>query len=394
MNKVFAKFNLLIFSLFVSLIFGELVIRTFFPMDVGAPWRISAPNGEPYLINTPHGSVIHKFNNYEARYEMNALGLRGPELIDEMNNIVFIGDSFTFGLFIDEKDTQVARIREFANKEFDSKDKIQIINAGIGASGIVDWIAYLEDYGRLLRPKLIIINLNYPSISRGYGHPLYQLDCTANRLTRTHYPESTTITTDYTRFGDPTTSRSKRFLYNNSQLVMVIRKAYQNIKPRLEALETWVRKISNTDEAVLLSAEIQQQKPSVVFPNLPYESKSINTKEVVCFTEAAFKKLDTVAKSLGSKLMVVDIGYRWQTKIPEEESIDLVALKTVPEILRKHNITYFDLTDKMFEAKSQGVIVEIPGDGHPTSEAYELLAKNFWPVLKTEIRNLHHEPAH
>ena len=333
------------------------------------PWRISAPHGQLYLVNTPNGAVTHAFQDYRTQYIFNSLGYRGPELVDHARNVAFLGDSFTFGLFTDVDDTEVGILRKRVNETYDKKDKVQVVNAAIAASGIAEWIAYIEDYGWRLKPKIIVANLNYVSISRGYRHPLYRLNCANRTLQRADPVDARGPWPSYTKFGEQLESPVKLFLYNHSQLVMVVRKALQNAKAR----------IAPPPPSPVSTA------PKPPETNMVFQEEHVNKAEVECFTEAAFKKLNDAANALGAKLVVADIGYRWQTHIPKEKSIDLIALDAVPGVLKKLSISYIDMTDTMYHAKVNGVIVEIPGDGHPTKEAYSLLADTFWPFLKVQI---------
>jgi hypothetical protein len=323
-----------------------------------------APHGQPYLVNIPLSETKHSFRNFSTSYFINSLGNRGQEADNEPIQVVFLGDSFTFGLFIDEKNTSAGLIRTKAAEVYGT-GKIGIQNAAIAASGIADWIAFLEDYGRRLKPSIVVANLNYVSISRGYKHPLFKLDCDSESLTRTNKP----MIDSKVPWPVPKRSlglRARRWLNDHSQLFMTVRKAGHEL---LELVRS--ASVSSDDSSRL--------------PNMPFEAMAIDKKELGCFVRASFKALKAAAEQAGGKLVVIDIGYRWQTRLQPEHSIDLTALDFVPQTLGELKVPYQDLTNQIFLARNKGQELEIPGDGHPNKNGYRLIAKGSWPFIRKQI---------
>lgn len=85
---------------------------------------------------------------------INSLGLRGPEttLIPNKPRILCIGDSFTYGDFVEDDETLPAQIQEQLGGEF------EVLNAGVRGTTIVDQVAFLP---RLLQLEPDAVVLTY-----------------------------------------------------------------------------------------------------------------------------------------------------------------------------------------------------------------------------------------
>jgi len=86
------------------------------------------------------------------RIHINALGLRGPETTLEPTRprVLFIGDSFTFGDFVDDDETLPAQVQQRLGY------RAEVLNGGVGGTTIVDQIAFLERL-LVLRPSLVVL---------------------------------------------------------------------------------------------------------------------------------------------------------------------------------------------------------------------------------------------
>jgi hypothetical protein len=386
---IIKNLGLLTVSTVFTVILAEVVVRTFFPIDTGEPWRMPAPHGQNYLVNNPLSNVRHAYKDYATTYSINSLGYRGPERGDESIEVAFLGDSFTFGLFVDEQDTSVGLIRFLASSTY-GPGKVAVANAAIAGSGLAEWIAYMEDYGQRLKANIVVLNLNYVSLSRGYKHPLFTLDCVKEELIRNEKPEidHRKPWPIFKRYDDrdvTTWLAFKRWVNDHSQLFMTVRKGYQELL-RATAERAEMRKSGRSDSiSTVGQSPPPKTKPEPVWFNAPYDSENIDGQELKCFVRATMKSLQIASKRAGAKLVVIDIGYRWQTKLERERSIDLRALEFVPQVLADLGVPYADLTDTMLQARRAGAVVMIPGDGHPNKEGYRLIAQGSWPVIKSEI---------
>lgn len=88
---------------------------------------------------------------------INDLGLRSTGAKKDWTNydqrILSIGDSFTFGLFIDDENSY-----PFLLQQEVEQDNTIVFNAGIGSTGIKDHWYYLKERGIDLQPNVVIMN--------------------------------------------------------------------------------------------------------------------------------------------------------------------------------------------------------------------------------------------
>ena len=97
-----------------------------------------------------------------AWFQSNALGYRGPTptSVDKPPHtvrVLFVGDSFTMGWGVEEKDTFIARIRGELGQ---TSPAVELINAGYHDGYSPDaYYAYLRREGMALKPDLVVIDI-------------------------------------------------------------------------------------------------------------------------------------------------------------------------------------------------------------------------------------------
>jgi hypothetical protein len=108
------------------------------------------------------GNIAHHVHpEYEHTAVINNLDLRGAEVPPKEPNefrILALGDSFTYGLGVDEKDTfvrQTERILRNRIAESNAQRTIRVINGGV-ASGPYVQFAWLLERGLELQPDLVV----------------------------------------------------------------------------------------------------------------------------------------------------------------------------------------------------------------------------------------------
>jgi hypothetical protein len=117
--------------------------------DIG--WRF-APNA---VIDDPSP-------DFHVVYRCNADGFREVqprEGRDEASNVVFIGDSFVFGVGVDEKDTLAER---FA----DARKDVRVTNLGMPGFGVDQMLCTLRTYGVRAQPTLVVAVFVVDDLSR------------------------------------------------------------------------------------------------------------------------------------------------------------------------------------------------------------------------------------
>ena len=101
-----------------------------------------------------------------APFRTNALGLRGPEVVDDDRvRILAAGDSCTFGWAVRESQAYPARLERVLDQHAGTH-RFQVINAGVPGYTSYQGLVYLRERGLALRPKLVLIDYGFNDTSR------------------------------------------------------------------------------------------------------------------------------------------------------------------------------------------------------------------------------------
>ena len=140
------------------------------------------------------------------RLDTNSHGLRGDADIEvpkpsALRRILMLGDSFTFGAFLDNHETASAQLQDFLNR--DSAAPVEVINAGMLGWTLVDQREYLREKGLRLEPDLVIVQFFVNDIAELTPHfrklfgrehyrrqstvPLFRLQLFLRRYSATYY---------------------------------------------------------------------------------------------------------------------------------------------------------------------------------------------------------------
>jgi lysophospholipase L1-like esterase len=96
-----------------------------------------------------------------AAFRTNALGLRGPEVVDDDRvRILAAGDSCTFGWAVAESEAYPARLERVLDEHAGGR-RYQVINAGVPGYTSYQGLVYLRERGLTLRPKLVLIDYGF-----------------------------------------------------------------------------------------------------------------------------------------------------------------------------------------------------------------------------------------
>jgi lysophospholipase L1-like esterase len=82
--------------------------------------------------------------------------------------ILCIGDSLTFGLFVDDEDTFPFLLQQLLDRR---GAHYEVLNAGLGSLSLVDELYYLERVGLRLDPDLVILSFCGNDFSEAREHP-------------------------------------------------------------------------------------------------------------------------------------------------------------------------------------------------------------------------------
>jgi len=125
------------------------------------------PGLKPYTVKT---------DSYGFRWT----GLDSMKAKKNAYRILCIGDSMTFGLFVDDKDSYPYRLASLIRSK---KKNTAIFNGGVGGAMVSDCFYYLKRKGLSLKPDIVVMNFctnDLDEIKRAL--PLYQEMLSSSRL--------------------------------------------------------------------------------------------------------------------------------------------------------------------------------------------------------------------
>jgi hypothetical protein len=140
-SKTFGNFGILLVSIVLSLLVLEFFSRVFFAISPGS--RFLSFEGEPVRLQAsperylPNAKARMVSTEFDAKLSISSAGHRVPE-VKGNPDIIFIGDSFTFGSGLDDEQTFVYRFCE--------KAKVSCANLGRAGTGTIRQLNILELY--------------------------------------------------------------------------------------------------------------------------------------------------------------------------------------------------------------------------------------------------------
>lgn len=152
-----ARLALVIASIAVALVLGEGLARlTGVAPEKGLQWWQLNPRGAE--------SLLHRSADYSYRFSTDSRGLRRvPDGDGEFEKagmplrIVFIGDSFVFGIGVDDGETVPARLQRALSRRL--ARPVEVVNAGVPGVGPLQYWRVAHQYLRVLDPDLAIFGL-------------------------------------------------------------------------------------------------------------------------------------------------------------------------------------------------------------------------------------------
>ena len=149
----------LIISIVVSIMLGEIIIRIFIPQQESMRWFKSDAKYGYILKKNFHQNYHYLGSDFVMEVQTNSWGHRYEEYdslaFNEPNikKILLIGDSFTFGYGINIEDQFGSILEDLLNK---SNDHFMIINAGVGGWGTLQATRYSHDNFSFFKPDIIV----------------------------------------------------------------------------------------------------------------------------------------------------------------------------------------------------------------------------------------------
>lgn len=188
-RRVAQNASLMALSLLIALLLSELFLRL-----VWVPWSLrSDPAFEVHPVYgfapIPGISGVHETPEYKQIFHHTSQGLRGFQVFDRgtanQPRILFLGDSFTYGLGADDEETFVGLFQK-------NYPQLEIANTGCNGYGTQNEIAVLRHFGAAFHPQLTLLFFFWNDLSDNLrpDKPLFQLDPSGQVLANGSAPES------------------------------------------------------------------------------------------------------------------------------------------------------------------------------------------------------------
>ena len=340
-----------------TLLLGEVLARLILPQDKMVTWIEMHKEG--FVMNQSRGTAFQELDDRRADYRFNKHRLRGGEISSDKVNVLTIGDSFTFGLLLNEKNTYVHHLQQKADALF--PDSIQFLNAAVGGSGLADWPKWLEHFGEALNPDYVIYFMNYKDINRALSKNLYVFD--------ENEPDSLIKSQRW---------EPKTFLRNLGQ-----KNWYRWLQAHSELANIAVKVLWKYAYFEDVTYNFDPEKSKVPIPSL--NSFDENSEYSTRLANALLNRIDYWCDLNGCQFIIVNTGFF------EKENLSMYDQKFYDWLQKpeqKTDMTYFDNIECVLSRIDSTLDeIRIPGDSHPNEEGAEIIADCTWNTLVNVLGN-------
>lgn len=356
LRKYFFNSSLLIESVFFAFLISEIFVRIFIPQDKKVIWIEMHEEG--FMMNQESGSAIHELNDRKTTYQFTEYRTRGNELPDQnKRRILTLGDSFTFGLHLDEVNTYVSLLQQ--KTEFFLPDSVQFLNAAVGGTGLADWPGWLENFGSALQPDVIILFLNTNDIERSLSKNLFVYDEVSDSLVKSQRWKPRPF---FTKLGNKTWYR---WLQEHSELMNIIVKIL------------W--KFVYFDD---LTDSLNQEETKVIIPN--EEQFDPESEYSLRLSQKMTERMDDWCTNNDCRFIVATTGFFDQVK-PDIYTSGFYEWLNNSESL---SYSYYDITPCILDKSGKDLeSIQISGDSHPDETGASIIADCSWNWLEDELIN-------
>ncbi len=310
------------------------------------------PDG--FVMNQSEGNSFHEFNDRKAEYRFNKQRLRGSEINKEKVNVLTIGDSYTFGLLLNEEYTYARLLQQKADHQY--PDSLQFLNGGVGGSGLADWPGWLETYGTDIDINYLVYFMNYDDINRALSKNLYVFD--------ESLPDSL--------------EKSQRWRPRSIMPYLAQKRWYRWVQANSDLANIAVKLLWRNVYFKDVAKNFDPQKSSVRIPEPDSFSEESNYSNLLGF--AILNKIEKWCSQNGCEFIVVTTGFF------EEENMSIYDRKFYEwyKGASDQEENFFDnyacVQDKIISSLDE---LKIPGDSHPDEKGAQIIANCTWEKLIT-----------
>ena len=357
---MFKNSLLLIISISIVFIFLEIALSLFYPQNIDGWYATRDQSGLNILKKNL--TYYHRINNRNIKYTFGKFNNRDTiykSFTTDKEKILILGDSFTFGWLINDKNIYVNYLQEYYENYY-------FLNPSVPGWGTSDYLRYIENYCNTISPKKIIVMLNTDDIARSWLSKLYNF-----KINDLNNLSSNSISLGYEKQLDTSSKFHKipfyRFLIKNSHLFVFLRQIIVDIKDG---------NFNYFDEI-----DSENEKFEVAGQYLPTQ-----VDDAVTLGKMLFLRIKKLSNECGSDLMVIYSGWfdydesgwsNYNEKDRERLNTNptFKFLRQASVFFKKQNIEYYDLVKKMGIVHQNFNDYLIIGDGHPNEAGHKIIAE-------------------
>lgn len=360
LKKILAPLLMLAISGAICLVLAEVVVRVARPQPrlVITPGGLYTPDPPGlYRLSPGYRGRIYNRVEYSNTIRINSEGLRGPELeppAEQTARILVIGDSFVFGVGVEDDETFTARLPQHLRHGVGPAEGL---NAGIPAFGVPDAESWLRRHGLALAPEVVVM-----AIFLG------------NDLADAAHVGDEVVIVDGLLAPRESSRGLKVWLHRHSHLYVALKglleqPGFKPLRAKLGLGEPWKVRTLREEFGVY--------------------SKSVETEmaAAVAATDEALAGLATLSAEHGFTLVAMLIPSEVQID-PERWLAGLASLELDPEafdptaptrvfqrLLDRHEIATLDLTEILADGLARGDELYLRFDRHWTVDGHAVAAE-------------------
>ena len=351
------KKNLSLIIISLIFVFGsfEIFLKFLNPQNLDGWYATRDQTGLNIL--KPNTVFYHRVNNRNIKYTFGNFNNR--KTINPLNKkkILILGDSFTFGWLVEDKDIFVNHLQKKFNNYY-------FVNSSVPGWGTSDYLRFIENYCNQIAPEKILIILNTDDVTRSWLSKMYNFKI--NDLEN--------FDRNYIYLGsDKKLNYDSKYhkipfyklLIKNSHLFVFLRQIIVDIR---------------NDNISLF--KIKKNKNNFKTFNLPSQDLKSHLNEAVVLVKMLFLRMKKVNKECNSDLTVIYTGwadYNYQTSKNNPTTKFLIE---APIFFKKNKIKYYDLTNKMRIVHKNFNDYLIPMDHHPNEKGHKIIAEKIIENIK------------
>jgi len=360
-RSISTNVSLIIISSIITLLITEGILRFILPQNLNGSWFVSTEKG--LLVNKSSGTAQHQHGKRIVRYTFYEPNLRDTPIRKTGIRILVVGDSSTFGWLLDKESAYIYHLQEYTDDEF-GIGTFQYLNASVGGWGTSDYVAYVEDFGNIVKPDIVLVFFNGNDIRRSVNRGIYTLSGKNKLELNRHILKPAKIK------NIVNSTPGYQWSIENSHLIQFAKKSVL---------------------AMQYNSKIKKQRKGneILMQGPASFELDISREKASSLGIALFKRLKDWCDNNSVFLYVTTTGWFDLSDAETSKEPAKAFLYVAHDFFKEINIPFFDISPAVY-----GKVKEMPGefiihgDGHPNENGSKLIADMSWQLF---IRKQLHE---